>query len=73
VSDETASACKRPAFLSSQLLTFAKGGAPVRRLASPEQLVMDAIPLARAGAQTSFDVCISENLRSAEVDLGQIG
>ena len=34
---------------------------------------MDAIPLARAGAKTSFDVCISENLRSAEVDLGQIG
>jgi len=37
------------------------------------QLVMDAIPLARAGGQTSFDVCISENLRSAEVDPGQIG
>ena len=71
--DETASACKRAAFLSSQLLTFSKGGAPVRRLVSLAQLVMDAIPLARAGAQTSFDVCISENLRSAEVDPGQIG
>jgi len=34
---------------------------------------MDAIPLALAGAQTSFDVYISENLRSAEVDPGQIG
>ena len=71
--DETASACKRAAFLSSQLLTFSKGGAPVRRLVSLAQLVMDAIPLARAGGQTSFDVCISENLRSAEVDPGQIG
>ena len=71
--DETASACKRAAFLSSQLLTFSKGGAPVRRLVSLAQLVMDAIPLARAGAQTSIDVCISENLRSAEVDPGQIG
>jgi len=71
--DETASACKRAAFLSSQLLTFSKGGAPVRRLVSLAQLVMDAIPLARAGAQTSFDVSISENLRSAEVDPGQIG
>jgi signal transduction histidine kinase/ActR/RegA family two-component response regulator len=71
--DETASACKSAAFLSSQLLTFSKGGAPVRRLVSLAQLVMDAIPLARAGAQASFDVSISENLRSAEVDPGQIG
>jgi signal transduction histidine kinase/CheY-like chemotaxis protein len=71
--DETASACKRAALLSTQLLTFSKGGAPVRRLASLAQLIMDAIPLVRAGAQTSFDVCISEDLRSAEVDPGQIG
>ena len=71
--DETASACKRAASLSSQLLTFSKGGAPVRRLVSLAQLVMDAIPLARAGAQTNIDVCISENLRSAKVDPGQIG
>jgi signal transduction histidine kinase/ActR/RegA family two-component response regulator len=73
VLDETASACRRAAFLSSQLLTFSKGGAPVRRLVSLAQLIMDAIPLARAGAQTRFDVRISENLRSAEVDPGQIG
>jgi signal transduction histidine kinase/ActR/RegA family two-component response regulator len=71
--DEMASACKRAALLSTQLLTFSKGGAPVRRLVSLAQLTMDAIPLVRAGAQTSFDVCISENLRSAEVDPGQIG
>ena len=73
VLDETTSACKRAAFLSSQLLTFSKGGAPARRLVSIAQLVTDAISLARAGAQTGFDVCISENLRSAEVDPGQIG
>jgi len=42
-------------------------------LASLAELIMDAIPLVRAGAQTSFDVCISENLRAAEVDPGQIG
>lgn len=71
--DEMASACKRAAFLSSQLLTFSKGGAPVRRLVSLAQLVKDAIPLARAGARTSFDVYISDDLRSAEVDPGQIG
>jgi CheY-like chemotaxis protein len=71
--DQTASACQRAAFLSSQLLIFAKGGAPVRRLVSVVQLVMDAVHLARAGAQTSIAVSISEDLRFAEVDPGQIG
>ena len=70
--DEMASACARAAFLSSQLLTFSKGGAPVRRLISLSQLVRDAIPLARAGSQTRFDVCVADNLRCAEVDPGQI-
>ena len=51
--DQTASACQRAAFLSSQLLTFAKGGAPVRRLVSIAKLVMDAVHLARAGARSA--------------------
>jgi signal transduction histidine kinase/ActR/RegA family two-component response regulator len=71
--DQTTNACQRAVFLSSQLLTFAKGGAPVRRLASVAGLLMDAVHLARAGAQTSISVNISEDLRSAEVDAGQIG
>jgi signal transduction histidine kinase/CheY-like chemotaxis protein len=71
--DQTANACARAAFLSSQLLTFAKGGAPVRRLCSVAKLVMDAVHLARAGAQTSIDVNISDDLWFAEVDPSQIG
>jgi signal transduction histidine kinase/ActR/RegA family two-component response regulator len=67
-----ANACTRAAFLSSQLLTFAKGGVPVRRPADIGQLVRDAVKLARAGAQTTFDVGISSDLRCAEVDPGQI-
>jgi signal transduction histidine kinase/CheY-like chemotaxis protein len=71
--DETAKACKRAAFLSSQLLTFSKGGAPVRRLVSVAHLIRDAIPLARAGTQTRFDLRIANDLRYAEVDPNQIG
>ena len=71
--DQTASACRRAAFLSSQLLTFAKGGDPVRRVVSIASLVTDAVQLARAGAQTRIEVSISEDLRSAEVDPSQIG
>jgi two-component system cell cycle sensor histidine kinase/response regulator CckA len=71
--DRTQNACQRAALLSSQLLTFAKGGNPVRHLVSVAKLVTDAVDLARAGAQTSIEVSISEDLRFAEVDPGQIG
>ena len=70
--DQAASACQRAAFLSSQLLTFAKGGAPVRRVVSVAKLVMDAVRLARTGAPTSISVNIEEDLGFAEVDPGQI-
>ena len=68
----TNNACVRAAFLASQLLTFAKGGAPVRQVADIGQLVRDAVNLARAGAQTTFEVEISSDLRCADVDPGQI-
>jgi len=71
--DQTASACQRATSLSFQLLTLAKGGAPVRRLVSVAKLVTDAVELASAGAQNSIEVSIAEDLWFAEVDSGQIG
>jgi signal transduction histidine kinase/CheY-like chemotaxis protein len=70
--DQTVTACDRAVFLSSQLLTFAKGGAPVRRLVSIASLVNDAVQLARAGAQTSIEVSLAEDLLCAEADPSQI-
>ena len=71
--EQTRRACQRAAMLSSQLLTFAKGGNPVRRVVSIARLVTDAVDLARAGAQTTVELSIAEDLRCAEVDAGQIG
>jgi signal transduction histidine kinase/ActR/RegA family two-component response regulator len=71
--NQAASACQRAKFLSSQLLTFAKGGAPVRRVASIAQLVTDAVHLARTGSPIAIDVTIADRLWSAQVDPGQIG
>jgi signal transduction histidine kinase/CheY-like chemotaxis protein len=71
--DETVAACRRGAQLSSQLLTFAKGGAPIRRVLSVAEIVLDAVRLARAGNPTTITVDIPENLWTAEVDAGQIG
>jgi len=71
--EQTQTACQRAALLSSQLLTFAKGGSPVRQVVSIARLLTDAVDLARAGAQTSVELSIAEDLRFAEVDAGQIG
>jgi two-component system cell cycle sensor histidine kinase/response regulator CckA len=71
--DRAANACQRAKFLSSQLLTFAKGGAPVRRVASTAQLVTDAVLLARSGSSIAIELQLAESLWSAEVDSGQIG
>jgi signal transduction histidine kinase len=71
--ERTASACQRATFLSSQLLTFAKGGAPIRRVVSVSKLIVDAIHLARAGAGDTITVDLAADLWAAEVDPGQIG
>ena len=71
--DEAASACLRAKFLSSQLLTFAKGGTPVRRVVSVAQLVTDAVHLARTGSPIRIEANIAEGLWCAQVDPGQIG
>ena len=71
--DQAVSACERAGFLSSQLLTFAKGGAPVRRVVSVAKLVTDAVQLAGSGSPIRIEVNIAEGLWFAEVDSGQIG
>ncbi|MEP7305427.1 MAG: ATP-binding protein [Acidobacteriota bacterium] len=68
----TVDACRRAALLSSQLLTFARGGSPVRRVVPVSKLILDTIKLARAGAAASISVGIAEDLWPAEVDANQI-
>jgi PAS domain S-box-containing protein len=69
---QTAGACRRAAFLSSQLLTFAKGGAPVRRVISLPELIQESVNLARAGTPVSIHVEIAPDLWPVEADRGQI-
>jgi signal transduction histidine kinase/ActR/RegA family two-component response regulator len=71
--DQAASACQRAKFLSSQLLTFAKGGTPVRRVVSMTQLIADAVHLAQTGSHVRIVTQLAEGLWSSEVDPGQIG
>ena len=70
--DQTEIACHRAMLLSSQLLTFAKGGAPIRRVTSVAKLILDAVDLARAGSAVHISVDVADDLWCAEVDAGQI-
>ncbi len=58
--------------LTHQLLTFAKGGAPIRQLADLRELIEDSICFATRGSNVACDMHIDNDLWSVEVDIGQI-
>lgn len=65
-------ATDRARHLTQQLLTFAKGGAPLKQAAALAPIVQEAVQLALHGANCAGDVRCEENLWLAEVDPAQI-
>jgi two-component system, cell cycle sensor histidine kinase and response regulator CckA len=59
--------------LSQQLITFAKGGAPLRRLTSLSGVIRDSVRPALSGCRVGCRFFLAEDLWPAEVDAGQIG
>jgi signal transduction histidine kinase/CheY-like chemotaxis protein len=66
-------ALMRASGLTAQLLTFAKGGAPVRRLTELGPLLRETAGFVLAGARSTCLFELPEVLWPAEVDGGQIG
>jgi PAS domain S-box-containing protein len=66
------SACDRAAGLTQQLLTFASGGAPVRKSTSIGELVRATAELALCGSQSRGVYDLPAQLWAAEIDAGQI-
>ena len=58
--------------LSQQLLTFAKGGAPVKKLASVGQLIEDTVTFSLRGGKIRSLISIPGDLWTVEIDPGQI-
>ena len=58
--------------LAQQLLTFAKGGSPIKKTASIAQLVRDTVGFSLRGSNVRCDFTIPEDLWPADVDAGQI-
>ena len=65
-------AAQHAAHLSSQLLTFSKGGAPLKRTASISDLLGQAAEFSLYGSSLCADLDIPVDLWTAEVDPGQI-
>jgi two-component system, cell cycle sensor histidine kinase and response regulator CckA len=63
----------RAAELATQLLTFAKGGAPIKRLVSLQPLVEESVSLALRGANVKGVLRIPDSLRAVQADEGQLG
>ena len=69
---ETEKATLRAKNLTQQLLTFAKGGAPIKTEASLAELIQDAAGFAVRGTKAVCEYDCAEDLWLAEVDTGQL-
>ncbi|MGO9567220.1 MAG: ATP-binding protein [Desulfomonilaceae bacterium] len=63
---------RRAQDLTHQLLTFSKGGAPVKSPSSISELLRDCASFAVQGSSVRCELHVPENLWSAEIDEGQI-
>ena len=69
---EARKAVSRASDLTQQLLTFSRGGAPIREPALIGELVKDAATLSLSGSNVSCDVDLPTDLATVEVDAGQM-
>jgi PAS domain S-box-containing protein len=59
--------------LTQQLLTFSKGGAPIKKSASISELLVEWSDFALKGSNVKCEFTIQEGLWHAEIDGGQVG
>ena len=65
-------ACVRARQLTQQLLTFAKGGAPIKKSVGIDRIVMESIRMALSGATASWIADIDPALWAVHADEGQL-
>ncbi len=65
-------ALQRGRDLTRQLLTYSKGGAPIKEATSLESLVKDTAAFTLSGTQVKCDISSQDNLYSVEIDISQI-
>ena len=66
-------ACLRAKDLTHQLLTYSKGGAPVKKIASIAELLEETTMFALRGSKVKCEFSLPDDLWAVEVDQGQMG
>jgi PAS domain S-box-containing protein len=59
--------------LTTQLLTFAKGGRPVKRRVALAAVVEDPVKFALSGSRSDYRLDLDPGLRCVDADVGQLG
>jgi len=70
--DECEKAAWRARDLTQQLLTFAKGGAPITKAAAIRELIHDSASFMLSGSRTTCAYHLPDDLWQVEIDPGQI-
>jgi PAS domain S-box-containing protein len=70
--EEAGAAAARAAELTAQLLTFSRGGAPVKRTAALDEILRESSRLILAGTNVRASFAVAADLWPVEVDAGQI-
>ncbi|MEP7071050.1 MAG: CHASE3 domain-containing protein [Verrucomicrobiota bacterium] len=70
--NDAKNASMRARDLAQQLLTFARGGAPIKKTASIGKLIQDTVSFSLRGSQNRSEFKLSPDLWQADVDSGQI-
>jgi two-component system, cell cycle sensor histidine kinase and response regulator CckA len=65
-------AANRASDLSNQLLTFAKGGQPIKEVVAIKHLLQESVSFVLHGSKVSCDIDIPDDILAVDVDYGQI-
>jgi PAS domain S-box-containing protein len=71
--EDAQAAADRARGLTNQLLTFARGGEPVRKVTDLRRTIREAAAFSRVGSSVSCRVDVAEGLWPVDADEGQIG
>lgn len=69
---EAERACQKATGLTQQLLTFSKGGVPIKKVTALNTIIKDSCEFALRGSNVSCHTIVAEDLRPADVDSAQI-
>ncbi|MDP2916407.1 MAG: ATP-binding protein [Dehalococcoidia bacterium] len=70
--NEAEKASVRAKDLTQQLLTFSKGGAPIKKTAAISELIKEIAAFALSGSDVRLELSLPEDLWAVEVDEGQM-